>query len=368
MPALTEMPELIGFFSYSRDDDRDSDGFLTRLRRRIQSELRGQIGRSERTLRLWQDAEAIAPGTLWEAEITAAIEQSVFFIPIVSPRVIRSEHCGIEFKKFLDREKQLGRSDLVFPIIYIDVPQLKDKVQLREHPTVSIVGARQHVDWTELRFETDPAKIGKAVAALCSKIVAALERNRPAPPKEKPAPVIVAQPETSNPPRMSVDSTAPTETTPTPQLLPEKHDFDRRTGPRVSQEILRLIGCLLLVEGLFGAGTIISLIDNNLAFFFVNGAWANVLPYYAYAFFHACAAVVGLYLLVGKRPGVRLQTITRAVMIASLAACLFYFIRLLVLGSLLVVFNGRPGQLVVMAIGVVIYGLAVWALKTPKTR
>jgi hypothetical protein len=61
LPALTDFPELVGFFSYSRDDDRDSEGGLTLLRRRIQSELRGQLGRSEKTLRLFQDAEAIPP-------------------------------------------------------------------------------------------------------------------------------------------------------------------------------------------------------------------------------------------------------------------------------------------------------------------
>jgi hypothetical protein len=51
MPALSELPEITGFFSYSRDDDRDSEGGLSALRRRIQNELRGQFGRSEKSLR-----------------------------------------------------------------------------------------------------------------------------------------------------------------------------------------------------------------------------------------------------------------------------------------------------------------------------
>ena len=38
--------ELVGFFSYSRQDDLDSDGTLSALRDRIQRELRGQLGRS----------------------------------------------------------------------------------------------------------------------------------------------------------------------------------------------------------------------------------------------------------------------------------------------------------------------------------
>ena len=113
MSQLTDLSEIIGFFSYSRDDDRDSEGGLSTLRRRIQNELRGQLGRSEKTLRLWQDAEAIPPGTLWESEIEGAVRQSVFFIPIVTPRVINSEYCQVEFQRFLDRETALGRADLV---------------------------------------------------------------------------------------------------------------------------------------------------------------------------------------------------------------------------------------------------------------
>ena len=145
MPALTDLPELIGFFSYSRDDDRDSEGGLTLLTRRIQSELRGQLGRSKKTLRLFQDAEAIPPGTLWEGEISGAIEQSAFFIPIISPRVVQSEHCGVEFRKFLDREKALGRTDLIFPILYIDVPELHEDHVWRNHPTLNVIGNRLRV-------------------------------------------------------------------------------------------------------------------------------------------------------------------------------------------------------------------------------
>src|SRR6266436_6408302 len=107
MPSLADHQELVGFFSYSRDDDEDSQGALSALRDRIQRELRGQLGRSPREFRLWQDKEAIAPGTLWEAEIKTAIEQAVFFIPIVTPTGVRSSFCRIEFEAFLAREQAL---------------------------------------------------------------------------------------------------------------------------------------------------------------------------------------------------------------------------------------------------------------------
>ena len=85
MSSLADLPELVGFFSYSREDDEGSHGALSALRERIQHELRAQLGRSFKNFRLWQDKEAIPSGTLWESEIKNAVAQSVFFIPIITP-------------------------------------------------------------------------------------------------------------------------------------------------------------------------------------------------------------------------------------------------------------------------------------------
>src|SRR5215469_11583591 len=108
MSSLAELSELVGFFSYSRDDDEDSHGALSALRERIQRELRGQLGRSMKSFRLWQDKEAIASGTMWEAEIKTAVRQAVFFIPIITPTVIGSPYCRFELDSFLAREAELG--------------------------------------------------------------------------------------------------------------------------------------------------------------------------------------------------------------------------------------------------------------------
>src|SRR5215813_624880 len=104
MSSLADLPELVGFFSYSRKDDEDSDGALSRLRDRIQKELRLQLGRN---FRLWQDTAAIPDGALWEQEIRQAIAESVFFIPIVTPTSVGSMHCRQEFDAFLARERTL---------------------------------------------------------------------------------------------------------------------------------------------------------------------------------------------------------------------------------------------------------------------
>ena len=175
MSSLTELPELVGFFSYSREDDDAFKGMLSTLRDGIQRELSAQLGRSKRTFRLWQDQVAIAPGKLWESEIKTAINESFFFIPIVTPRSISSKYCKFEFESFLARENTIGRSDLIFPILYISVAALENETKWRDDPVLSTIGRRQYVDWRPLRhldFHTTPVR--EQIERLCQKIVEAL--------------------------------------------------------------------------------------------------------------------------------------------------------------------------------------------------
>lgn len=176
--TLSELPELVGFFSYSREDDADSYGRLSALRGRIQAELRGQLGRTPKTFRLWQDKEAIASGTLWESEIKNAVSQAVFFIPIITPTVIASRYCRFELEAFLDREASLGRDDLIFPIVYIDVPGLEDGTDLENDRILSLIARRQYVDWREFRYlEVDSTEVRREVGRFCTDIRNALRRR-----------------------------------------------------------------------------------------------------------------------------------------------------------------------------------------------
>ena len=176
MTSLNDRPELVGFFSYSREDDQDSEGALTILRRRIQNELAGQLGRPRHMLRIWQDVEAIAAGTLWHSQIENAVAEAVFFIPIVSPRALNSTYCKEEFQKFLEREKALGRSDLVFPVVYIEVNALENEDQWRRDEVLKVIAERQYVNWAEHRYDLDSASVRRLVGTYCRAIAQALRR------------------------------------------------------------------------------------------------------------------------------------------------------------------------------------------------
>ncbi len=175
MSSLADLPEVVGFFSYSREDDEAFRGSLSALRDAVGRELAAQLGRNKRNFRLWQDQEAIAPGKLWELEIAKAIEQAVFFLPIVTPRAVASAYCQFEFNSFLARERALGRADLVFPILYISVPALHDEARWRKDPVLSIVARRQYIDWRPFRHVVaHTTAFGEAIERFCGKIVEAL--------------------------------------------------------------------------------------------------------------------------------------------------------------------------------------------------
>ena len=178
MASLAQLPELVGFFSYSREDDEDFRRSLSTLRDAIQRDLSALLGRTRRNFRLWQDQEAIAPGQMWESRIAEAVEEAVFFIPIVTPRAVASKHCKFEFESFLARERALGRSDLVFPIHYILVPALLDEAEWRDDSVLSVIAKRQYVDWRSFRYvSVDTPAFGQEIDRFCGKIADTLRRR-----------------------------------------------------------------------------------------------------------------------------------------------------------------------------------------------
>jgi TIR domain len=174
MQSLAERPDLKGFFSYSRRDDEHSQGSLSRLRAQIYNELRLQLGRD---FKLFQDTVAIPEGTEWEDEIKRAISGAVFFIPIVTPSSVASIHCRMEFEAFLEREDALGRKNLVFPLLYVQVPALESEEHWRQDPLLGIIGRRQHFDWRKFRHRSfNEAEVAEKIEHFCRRIVESLQQ------------------------------------------------------------------------------------------------------------------------------------------------------------------------------------------------
>lgn len=175
MSSLSELPEVVGFFSYSREDDEDLKGELSSLHEVIQRELRAALGRSRHDFRLWRDQEALAPGTPWESAIASTISSATFFISVMTPRAAASKHCTLELEAFVARERALGRDNLVFPIHYITVPALTEESRWRSDPMLSVIGARQLVDWRGHRqLSIDASAYRQAIIDFCASIATRL--------------------------------------------------------------------------------------------------------------------------------------------------------------------------------------------------
>ena len=117
------------------------------------------------------------PGRWDPSGTVLAISESVFFIQMVSPSALNSDYCRFEFESFLEREKDLGRDDLVFPILYITVPQLEES-QTETDAVISIVKDRQRVDWRRLRHRSkDAEEVKEKVEEFCNDIVRALRQH-----------------------------------------------------------------------------------------------------------------------------------------------------------------------------------------------
>src|SRR6516162_4586743 len=149
MASLATLPKVVGFFSYSRNDDEGDNGAVSALANRIFLELRAQLGRNNENFKLWRDKDALAAGEQWKQKLKEAVSESVFFIQMVTPSAINSGFCRFEFESFLQREKEIGRSDLVFPILYISVPE--SDVATTD-AVISIVKERQYEDWRPIRY------------------------------------------------------------------------------------------------------------------------------------------------------------------------------------------------------------------------
>jgi hypothetical protein len=73
--------------------------------------------------------------------------------------------------RFLGRERELGRSDLILPVYYISARELDDLAVRESDELAGVLASRQFADWRELRFEplTSPL-VRREVALLASRM------------------------------------------------------------------------------------------------------------------------------------------------------------------------------------------------------
>ena len=171
----------VGFWSYARQDDAHSDGQLSQLRALIGKAVNLRYGEE---LTLWQDIAAIPFGADWAATIERTIGQVTFFIPIITPRYLKSENCRSEFRAFRERMGALKRDDLIFPIYYVDVENLAPGDTAFGDDLVAL----RRQQWADFRPRAFDDPKSPTVRQWCDRFAAGvLEAMRRAPTRERPA-------------------------------------------------------------------------------------------------------------------------------------------------------------------------------------
>jgi hypothetical protein len=154
--------------SYARFDNDHYDGQLSEFRRLLSAEVQAQTGQE---FEIFEDREHISWGQNWQEVIDQALDTVALLLVIITPGYFRSEACRNEVTRFWQRERELGRSDLILPVYYISAREIEDPAARRADEVAGILASRQFVDWRDLRLEpVDSPVVRKAVAQLASRM------------------------------------------------------------------------------------------------------------------------------------------------------------------------------------------------------
>jgi parallel beta-helix repeat protein len=154
--------------SYAHFNDEHDDGQLTQFRERLAAEVRAQTGEE---FLIFQDRDDIAWGQNWQARINETLDAVTLLLVIITPSLFHSRACRAEIERFLARERDLGRQDLILPVYYLSTPELDDPERREGDELAQVLVSRQFADWRELRFEpfTSPV-VRKALARLAGRM------------------------------------------------------------------------------------------------------------------------------------------------------------------------------------------------------
>ena len=173
------MVEPIAFFSYTTFDNAHDEDAMARFCERLSGEVRMHTGKP---FPIFRDKKDIRWGQNWKARVEQSIDTATFLITILTPSYFHSEACRAEYEKFKEREKKLGRNDLILPVYYVECDELEDPAVCQSDPWFKDLSQRQYEDWRNLRFEpqTSPT-IGRAFERLAKQIKQALKKTTPRP-------------------------------------------------------------------------------------------------------------------------------------------------------------------------------------------
>lgn len=156
------------FLSYVHADNDDEHGRITDIASDIARRFELQTG--ER-LRVFTD-DQIQWSEEWSARLSRELMQTTYFVPVVTPRFMRSEACRQEVLEFTAKATALGVSEFVMPILYISPPGFDES----NDTVASLIRQAQYVDWQPIVYaDRDSGAYRQGIDRLVRRLAAARE-------------------------------------------------------------------------------------------------------------------------------------------------------------------------------------------------
>jgi hypothetical protein len=153
------------FWSYTHEDNDRSGGRVLALASALKDEFAISTGDE---LGLFIDRKSLAWGDAWRDRVNEAIGEVPFFIPIITPKFVKSEECRKEFITFSGLAKGRGLDKLLLPILFIPVTEISED---SDDELMALIARTQFVDWTKLRLlAPDDPHVLKATNELALRI------------------------------------------------------------------------------------------------------------------------------------------------------------------------------------------------------
>jgi len=191
------MDQPIAFLSYTRKDDEFFGGYITAFRKTLENAV--QVVTGDRGFRVFQDLEGIVVGENWRKKLSAVIQRSSFFVPMLSPLFFNSDPCRAEVGEFLEHERALRRDDLILPVYFVSTAKLEKKEEQAKDAVAAEIARRQIFDWRETaNVPLQEPAARAAVLKLAGGVAAAIERMGEA--EAAPAAARLGPPPVAHPP------------------------------------------------------------------------------------------------------------------------------------------------------------------------
>ena len=106
------------FASYSRADDTNNSGWITKIIALLRAELHTQLGYP---MAIFQDVHAIESGARFTSQLGAALASAPVFLVFSSPGYLESQYCRSELMTAILKELHERAAGTIVPIRFVDV-------------------------------------------------------------------------------------------------------------------------------------------------------------------------------------------------------------------------------------------------------